>query len=241
MPKVFRVRLLKTNLPIDPAELGVCCSTLALGSVGTFSSAKRTIPGLLLRVIPPRDLGAGKQQILIAMKRSKHLFISKSTKLHHHLSSLLISAEEDNSSTEDGEEDCEPFDDESDEDENEDGEDEETDDDEEGLLDDDDTSFCRNMIEEPGKDSGCTAVVALVSGRDLYVANAGDSRCVVCRNGKAIEMSFDHKPEDEEESDRIQKAGGKVTLDGRVNGGLNLSRAIGDHAYKMVRRQTNFT
>ncbi|XP_037923415.1 probable protein phosphatase CG10417 [Hermetia illucens] len=144
-------------------------------------------------------------------------------------------AEEDNSSTEDGEEDCEPFDDESDEDENEDGEDEETDDDEEGLLDDDDTSFCRNMIEEPGKDSGCTAVVALVSGRDLYVANAGDSRCVVCRNGKAIEMSFDHKPEDEEESDRIQKAGGKVTLDGRVNGGLNLSRAIGDHAYKMNR------
>jgi len=27
-------------------------------------------------------------------------------------------------------------------------------------------------------------------------------------------------------------AGGKVTPDGRVNGGLNLSRAIGDHAYK---------
>lgn len=90
------------------------------------------------------------------------------------------------------------------------------------------------MIEEPGKDSGCTAVVALLNGRDLYVANAGDSRCVVCRNGKAIDMSLDHKPEDEEESARIINAGGRVTLDGRVNGGLNLSRAIGDHAYKMV-------
>lgn len=94
--------------------------------------------------------------------------------------------------------------------------------------------FCADMIEEPGKDSGCTAVVALLNGRDLYVANAGDSRCVVCRNGKAIDMSLDHKPEDEEESARIIKAGGRVTLDGRVNGGLNLSRAIGDHAYKMV-------
>ena len=45
-------------------------------------------------------------------------------------------------------------------------------------------------------------------------------------------MSFDHKPEDEPERQRIVKAGGRVTQDGRVNGGLNLSRAIGDHAYK---------
>ena len=75
-------------------------------------------------------------------------------------------------------------------------------------------------------------MVGLLVGRDLYVANAGDSRCIVCRDGKAIEMSFDHKPEDELERNRINKAGGKVTQDGRVNGGLNLSRAIGDHAYK---------
>ena len=42
-----------------------------------------------------------------------------------------------------------------------------------------------------------------------------------------MEMSFDHKPEDEPEMKRIKNAGGKVTPDGRVNGGLNLSRAIG--------------
>ena len=40
-------------------------------------------------------------------------------------------------------------------------------------------------------------------------------------------MSYDHKPEDELELARIKNAGGKVTMDGRVNGGLNLSRAIG--------------
>ena len=53
------------------------------------------------------------------------------------------------------------------------------------------------------------------------------ARCVVCRDGVAVEMSFDHKPEDEVELRRIRGAGGKVTPDGRVNGGLNLSRAIG--------------
>ncbi|XP_058020617.1 protein phosphatase 1G isoform X2 [Ahaetulla prasina] len=85
---------------------------------------------------------------------------------------------------------------------------------------------------EPGSDSGTTAVVALIRGKQLIVANAGDSRCVVSEGGKAVDMSYDHKPEDEVESARIKNAGGKVTMDGRVNGGLNLSRAIGDHFYK---------
>lgn len=86
--------------------------------------------------------------------------------------------------------------------------------------------------ETAGYDSGCTAVVSLVRGRQLVVANAGDSRCVVCRSGQALDMSLDHKPEDEAEYSRIRNAGGRVTKEGRVNGGLNLSRAIGDHAYK---------
>lgn len=46
------------------------------------------------------------------------------------------------------------------------------------------------MSSEPGSSSGCTAVVTLLRDRQLYVANAGDSRCVVCRNGRAIEMSI---------------------------------------------------
>lgn len=46
-------------------------------------------------------------------------------------------------------------------------------------------------------------------------------------------MSYDHKPEDEVELARIKNAGGKVTMDGRVNGGLNLSRAIGTFAWRL--------
>ena len=44
-------------------------------------------------------------------------------------------------------------------------------------------------------------------------------------------MSKDHKPDDEKERDRIIKAGGYIS-DGRINGNLNLSRAIGDLEYK---------
>uniref|UniRef100_A0A8C4PZJ7 Protein phosphatase 1G n=1 Tax=Eptatretus burgeri TaxID=7764 RepID=A0A8C4PZJ7_EPTBU len=102
----------------------------------------------------------------------------------------------------------------------------------EGDMDEDVGIMGMEGKEEPGSDSGTTAVVALLRGRQLVVANAGDSRCVVSTRGTAIDMSSDHKPEDKLELDRIRTAGGKVTLDGRVNGGLNLSRAIGDHLYK---------
>ncbi|RZF36595.1 hypothetical protein LSTR_LSTR010706 [Laodelphax striatellus] len=118
-----------------------------------------------------------------------------------------------------------------DDDDEDDDEEEEDEDDDEEEEDGDDARFSV-LPEEPGMDSGCTAVVALVvGGRQLFVANAGDSRCVVCRSGTAVDMSQDHKPEDEPEMQRILAAGGTVK-EGRVNKGLNLSRAIGDFTYK---------
>lgn len=111
------------------------------------------------------------------------------------------------------------------------GEDDESDEDEEDI---DEVEIVEDeaIAEEPGSDSGSTAVVALIRNKEIYVANAGDSRCILCRAGKAIDLSIDHKPEDDTEKNRIQAAGGKVTEEGRVNGGLNMSRAIGDHFYK---------
>uniref|UniRef100_A0A8C9XMN7 Protein phosphatase 1G n=1 Tax=Sander lucioperca TaxID=283035 RepID=A0A8C9XMN7_SANLU len=114
-------------------------------------------------------------------------------------------------------------------------EEEDTEEGEEDSEDEEEEEMCLPGMdgkEEPGSDSGTTAVVALIRGKQLIVANAGDSRCVVSERGKAVDMSYDHKPEDELELARIKNAGGKVTMDGRVNGGLNLSRAIGDHFYK---------
>eukprot|EP00557_Chaetoceros_sp_GSL56_P008848 CAMPEP_0176499714 /NCGR_PEP_ID=MMETSP0200_2-20121128/13091_1 /TAXON_ID=947934 /ORGANISM="Chaetoceros sp., Strain GSL56" /LENGTH=401 /DNA_ID=CAMNT_0017898185 /DNA_START=583 /DNA_END=1784 /DNA_ORIENTATION=+ len=83
--------------------------------------------------------------------------------------------------------------------------------------------------------AGCTAVCAVIVGNTLTVANAGDSRVVLCReDGVAEAMSFDHKPMDNTEMERIKKAGGFVNQFGRVNGNLNLSRSIGDLKYKQV-------
>ena len=78
---------------------------------------------------------------------------------------------------------------------------------------------------------GCTAVVAYIRGNKLWVGNAGDSRCVLARSGRAIDMSIDHKPDMPSELERITKAGG-VVEGGRVNGNINLSRSIGDFEYK---------
>jgi len=84
---------------------------------------------------------------------------------------------------------------------------------------------------------GATAVVALLIRGDnptLYVANIGDSRCVLCRQGESVSMSEDHKPDGLQERARIEAAGFHVTEEGRINGELNLSRAFGDYRFKRV-------
>lgn len=63
--------------------------------------------------------------------------------------------------------------------------------------------------------------------RVLYTANVGDARIVLCRTGKALRLSYDHKGSDENEGRRIANAGGLI-LNNRVNGVLAVTRALGD-------------
>jgi serine/threonine protein phosphatase PrpC len=79
--------------------------------------------------------------------------------------------------------------------------------------------------------AGCTATTMLVTPTEIYCANAGDSRTVMSRDKKAVPLSEDHKPDDPIERKRIYTANGFVE-DGRVNGMLALSRALGDFEYK---------
>jgi serine/threonine protein phosphatase PrpC len=80
---------------------------------------------------------------------------------------------------------------------------------------------------------GCTANVCLVDHekKKLFVSNAGDSRCIMGHGGKCLALSKDHKPDDPIEIQRIEAAG-SVIEQGRVDGGLNLTRALGDLRYK---------
>lgn len=63
--------------------------------------------------------------------------------------------------------------------------------------------------------------------RVLYTANVGDARIVLCRNGRALRLSYDHKGSDDNEGRRVASAGGLI-LNNRVNGVLAVTRALGD-------------
>lgn len=91
---------------------------------------------------------------------------------------------------------------------------------------------------------GCTMAFAVVIGGGdkpkVLSANVGDSRCLIFtrphgeeETGEIEELFFDHEPTNEREHKRISEAGGFVQ-GGRVDGELNLSRALGDHRLKQA-------
>ena len=81
------------------------------------------------------------------------------------------------------------------------------------------------------QDCGATACCVLITEDKIFCANAGDSRCVFKQGKRAIYMSADHKPDVSKERARIESAQHDV-IDGRVDGRLAPSRAIGDFQFK---------
>jgi len=82
---------------------------------------------------------------------------------------------------------------------------------------------------------GSTAVTAiLINCEKLVVANVGDSRAVICKNGVAKQLSVDHEPSKERAN--IENRGGFVSnFPGdvpRVDGQLAVARAFGDKSLK---------
>jgi len=88
------------------------------------------------------------------------------------------------------------------------------------------------------ENTGTTATVVVINGKYLYLANVGDSKCIIAtslsNNKNNIEIkkiSYDHKCGDEAEAERIKNSGGMI-FNNRVFGQLALTRALGDHAIK---------
>lgn len=79
--------------------------------------------------------------------------------------------------------------------------------------------------------SGTTAVVVMITPDKIIFGNCGDSRGILCRSGNLEFHTTDHKPYNEAERQRIERAGGTVMMQ-RVNGSLAVSRALGDFDYK---------
>lgn len=77
------------------------------------------------------------------------------------------------------------------------------------------------LIDRPAKDDDKQVYKCLIGW-------VGDSRVIASKNGQMKELTEDHKPLNPEESKRIVKAGGSVSVDNRVDGELAMSRAFGD-------------
>lgn len=66
--------------------------------------------------------------------------------------------------------------------------------------------------ESPPHCSGSTVLAALLQGSQLHVANAGDSRAVISKRGRAEELSRDHRPGLQSEYERVMQMGEHLQL-----------------------------
>ncbi|KAF9824882.1 hypothetical protein SFRURICE_015280 [Spodoptera frugiperda] len=107
-----------------------------------------------------------------------------------------------------------------------------------GFLDLDQAMLEEDMLQT--KVAGSTAVVVLRQGQSRvgsYTVGLSSSPAQARRIGIKLDslivevLSYDHKPNNEEELRRITAGGGWVQLN-RVNGNLALSRALGDYVFK---------
>ena len=78
---------------------------------------------------------------------------------------------------------------------------------------------------------GTTANIMLIKNGIIYIANVGDSLSVMYKNRKAYNLNKEHQIVIDSEKERVLKSGATI-VGYRINGMLNLTRAIGDLKFK---------
>jgi len=79
---------------------------------------------------------------------------------------------------------------------------------------------------------GSTANIILINNKFIYIANVGDSLSLMYKNGEIYKLSNEHKTTLKSEIIRIKKFNKFKLINNRINGKLNITRAIGDLNYK---------
>ena len=103
-----------------------------------------------------------------------------------------------------------------------------------------DLKLTKNSSSNTGKSSldnlvasemGTTANIMLIKNGVIYLANVGDSLSVMYKHKKAYNLNKEHQTIIESEKERVIKSGAQI-IGYRINGMLNLTRAIGDLKFK---------
>ena len=89
-------------------------------------------------------------------------------------------------------------------------------------------NYNENLI---ANEMGTTANIMLIKNGIIYIANVGDSLSVMYKNKKAYNLNKEHQTIIESEKQRVLKSGAIIS-GCRINGMLNLTRAIGDLRFK---------
>ena len=93
------------------------------------------------------------------------------------------------------------------------------------------TSLKLSLDNLVANEMGTTANIMLIKNGIIYIANVGDSLSVMYKNKKAYNLNREHQTLIESEKERVLKSGSNI-IGYRINGMINLTRAIGDLKFK---------
>ncbi|MDR3646692.1 MAG: PP2C family protein-serine/threonine phosphatase [Candidatus Babeliales bacterium] len=88
-------------------------------------------------------------------------------------------------------------------------------------------------LDEKYRNEGSSVLVAYIFNNYIYIVNCGDSRAAICIKGQPYNLNAEHVPLRKDEMERIQIAGGRVSIQykNKTNNALVNNIHLSDHNY----------